>query len=153
MDDAREGADACAGPRREAYSEPGVGADGAEDARTARRSVQDPGVQPGPVAAALGAAAGMLWRTWGEALVERDEGGWSVLGTWDLHAQVVSRLAAELCWLVTSVADADLAQQARGRLVQAGICPKPNAILKFSVDVARLCERSPCEVLAHSTER
>ena len=55
-------------------------------------------------------------------------------------------LAAELGRPVTNVADADLAQQARGLLEQAGICAKPGAILRFSVDVAREYEMSPCSL-------
>ena len=63
--------------------------------------------------------------------------------TWDLHAQVLPMLAAELGRPVGHVADEELAQQARQRLEQAGVCAKCNAILKFSDEVTRVYTACP----------
>ena len=60
----------------------------------------------------------------------------------------------------TKVADGGLAEQARQRLNEAGICAKPNAILKLTDVVAHVYQSSPwcqerdvTEILGHTTER
>ena len=52
-------------------------------------------------------------------------------------------LAAELGRPVVRVVDEDMAQQARLKLEQAGVCAERNAILKFSGDVTRVYTASP----------
>ena len=73
---------------------------------------------------------------WCETLVEGHESGCSLLG----H---VAMLAAELGRPVERVADEEMAQQARLRLEQAGVCAQRNAILKFSDVVTRVYAASP----------
>ena len=82
-----------------------------------QRTVQQPGCFAGPKARRLSRGD------------KPDAACWA---TWDLRAKVIPQLATDMGRAVAKVADGGLAEQARQRLDEAGICARPNAILKLT---------------------
>ena len=128
---ADKGGDARARPRREvgAKHEAG-GADRGHACATGRGHRPHPLMQLGRKPASAGGAARVLWWAWSAAHGVKADAACSA--AWDLRAQVVPQLAAELAKPVETVADTMEEEQARHRLQQAEIRARSNATLKLT---------------------